>query len=109
MTVYQHVLDVGIGQIELIESILGASEAELFATLSGRLGRRELSPICPPDADEASGDVRGGGLRSADSLCRAKPREAAEETRTLDLLHGKGSPSGHLALVLLPRQVVNAV
>ena len=67
MTVYQHVLDVGVGQLELIEAVLGAPEAELVATLSGRLGGRELSPICPPDTEEAPGDVPGGGLRSADS------------------------------------------
>jgi integrase len=51
MTVYQQVLDVGEGAIELLESILGTSSDDLLRMLSGRSARASLATDWPPGGE----------------------------------------------------------
>ena len=82
MSVCQHVLDMTAGARETFERVTGASFQEAFAVLS----EREL---------QTTNARIGSDPRADRPLERQKPRacgafaEAAEGTRTLDLLHGK--------------------
>jgi integrase len=53
MTVYQHVLDLGDGQLELLERLLGGGTDDLFLILSGRSAGCDWSPIGHPRRKKA--------------------------------------------------------
>ena len=87
MSVYQHVLDMTAGAQEIFESVTGASFQEAFAILSERDLQTILRPLTPETPSQPSAHTDRSNVKSP-RICGAFV-EAAEGTRTLDLLHGK--------------------
>ena len=90
LAVYQHVLDMGRGSVGRLEEILGCTLAEARAIYNARPSRprfpcsiRARTQKTSPRRADAR---RRGGRRSP---VYRQISEAAEGTRTLDLLHGK--------------------
>jgi hypothetical protein len=52
MSVYQQVMDMADGGIEIIEKLLGGSADDLFLTLAGRAPRRPFSPLMAPSGEK---------------------------------------------------------
>ena len=86
MRVYQQVIDMGDGGVQVLEKVIGCTLDEAFALLSGR---GVLSTNCPPAEKNASQPTRGVGWKAQKPHVSWDFSEAAEGTRTLDLLHGK--------------------
>ena len=86
MRVYQQVIDMGDGGLEAREKLVGCTLEEAFALLSGR---GVLSTNCSPAGKWPPSPSRGVGRKALKPLASGDFSEAAEGTRTLDLLHGK--------------------
>ena len=86
MRVYQQVIDMGDGGLEAREKLVGCTLEEAFALLSGR---GVLSTNCSPAGKWPPSPSRGVGRKALKPLAGGDFSEAAEGTRTLDLLHGK--------------------
>ena len=86
MRVYQQVIDMGDGGVQMLETVIGCTLDEAFALLSGR---GVLSTNCSPAGRKASHPEPWSGPEGAEPLASGDFSEAAEGTRTLDLLHGK--------------------
>ena len=87
MRVYQQVIDMREGGVQTLEQAIGCTIAEAFTLLSGR---GVLAPNRHPSEKKASqlGSTERAGRRR-NGLRHGDFSEAAEGTRTLDLLHGK--------------------
>jgi Phage integrase family len=86
MRVYQQVIDMGEGGLQTLEKLTGCTLDEAFALLSARgvwqpIGNRPTK--MPPSP------VRGASWKARKRRDCWTFFEAAEGTRTLDLLHGK--------------------
>jgi hypothetical protein len=86
MRVYQQVIDMGDGGVEMLETAIGCILDEAFALLSGR---GVLSTNCPPAQKMPPSSAYGTSWKARKPLASGDLSEAAEGTRTLDLLHGK--------------------
>ena len=93
LAVYQQVLDMSRGATQRLEEILGCGLAEARAIYNGETVAAGVSVLNPCSSTKnpsaPSGRSAAEGLRIA-PICR-EYSEAAEGTRTLDLLHGKRS------------------
>ena len=68
MRVYQQVIDMGDGGVQVLEKVIGCTLDEAFALLSGR---GVLSTNCPPAGKNASQPETWSGLESAEPLASA--------------------------------------
>jgi hypothetical protein len=86
MRVYQQVIDMGDGGVQVLETVIGCTLDEAFALLPA-------AGFCPPIVHRPKktppSPRRGGGWKAQKPLASRDFSEAAEGTRTLDLLHGK--------------------
>jgi hypothetical protein len=64
MRVYQQVIDMGDGGVEMLETVIGCTLDEAFALLSGR---GVLSTNCPPGQKNATQPDRWSGLEGAET------------------------------------------
>jgi hypothetical protein len=73
MPVYQQVIDMGDGGVQVLETVIGCTLDEAFALLSGR---GVLSTNCPPVGKDASQPEtwRGAGRRRNRSLAGTSPK-----------------------------------
>jgi hypothetical protein len=86
MRVYQQVIDMGEGGLETLEKLIGCTLEEAFALLSGR---GVLATNWQPANKMPPSPVRGASWKARKRRSCRWFFEAAEGTRTLDLLHGK--------------------
>ena len=89
--VYQQVLDLGMGSVEILEQALGCTLAEARAIFNGESPQPRVSGTNPEPATKnasAAGDSRAGEAGET-SRFAGNSQRADEGTRTLDLLHGK--------------------
>lgn len=64
MRVYQQVIDMGDGGVQMLETVIGCTLDEAFALLSGR---GVLSTNCPPAQKNASQPETWNGLEGAET------------------------------------------
>jgi hypothetical protein len=64
MRVYQQVIDMGDGGVQVLETVIGCTLDEAFALLSGR---GVLSTNCPPAQKNASQPETWSGLEGAET------------------------------------------
>ena len=64
MRVYQQVIDMGDGGVQVLETVIGCTLDEAFALLSGR---GVLSTNCPPAQENASQPEPWSGPESAET------------------------------------------
>ena len=86
MRVYQQVIDMGEGGLQTLEQAIGCTIAEAFTLLSGR---GFWHPIGTRARKRPPSSVYSASWKAQKRLRHGDFSEAAEGTRTLDLLHGK--------------------
>jgi hypothetical protein len=90
LAVYQQVLDMGRGSVDRLEEILGCSLAEARAIYNGETVAAGISVLNPcSDTKTPPRRAEARRRRGRKSPGYGEISEAAEGTRTLDLLHGK--------------------
>ena len=77
---------MGEGGVQTLEQVIGCAIAEAFTLLSGR---GVLAPNWHPSEKRPPSSVDGVSWKAQKRLRYGDFLEAAEGTRTLDLLHGK--------------------
>ena len=86
MRVYQQVIDMGEGGLQTLEKLIGCTLEEAFALLSGR---GVLATNWQPANKMPPSPVRGASWKARKRRNCRTFFEAADGTRTHDLLHGK--------------------